>query len=1601
MKANHVLMTLVLLLASQWTWAQNWESGTQKTNSFYNYSSGNARYSKTEVWYDISTESDGKMEFGTTPLGAVAVDGIGLYAVVDDELIWVTGGGESLVAEDIAAGSYRVRITGRPTDKNGHGGNFVASYVLIPAEYVNDPEPNDTWERAYGIKSGNLQKGHLGYKRGKYTDLQDWYKIEVPDEGTLTFTTHTTTKLRLGSLNVYMMSEDGTDMKYRCSKDMDGYNKDTTIVYVVPDVAPGIYYIRLDRWNGYGSYEMRCTFTANSYKPDAAGNDTWDKALTLPFDTPIEGRLGYSYRETDLLDWYVIDVKEEGKLTFTTKTDVTLRLGSLNMYTLDRESNDTRYRNSKDMDGFNKDTMIVYEVPDVSIGKYYIRLDRWGGYGGYELTCYFTGHAAEADQEPNNEWKDALTLKSGPAVTGQLGYNYNNSTDLQDWYKIEVPKEGTVVLSTTTETTLRLGSLSIYSLNEQGTDTKFRNSKDMDGYSKDTTIVYTIPDMAPGTYYLRLDRWGGYGTYKLQYVHNPNAHENDPEPNDEWAQASLIESETTQEGCLGYRFRDYTDLQDWYKIVVPDEGAITFATTTETSLRLGSLNVYRLSDDGTDMKFRCSKDMDGFSKDTTIVYVVPDVAPGTYYIRLDRWGGYGGYKMEYTFTANRHEAEVAENDAWDKGTLIENNTTQQGRLGYSYNNTDIQDWYKIELDDEGSVTFKATTDVTLRLGSLNIYVPKKDNTSVTFRCSKDMDGNSKDTTVVYTIPDMAPGIYYIRLDRWGGYGGYDLQYIFTPSIYGADVAQNDSAQGATTIEAGSTQQGRLGYTYQDTDMRDWYRIDAPYVGNIVLSLSTETTLRAGSLTLYRPDGKDMKYITNKDMDGYNKDTTIVYNLNGRGAGTYYICLERWGGYGGYTLKYDFERNPFDRDNLQNSTFANRTPLEEGKTLSTTLGYAYTEQNSEDWYDLGMLHGRQIDVTICPDTSLTLVIGVVTLYKYKGDNGNGSPILENVVSERLERSQGTISYIDKDAEDSHYVICVPNYGSSYGGYTITFEGNEQEGIADLASANVKVMSEGRNTVRKGVPCENPITISNMSDQPSGEFLLAINVSENVNIIGFRMNGRHGTEYLPIDSVTIMDGGECEHTALFLVPNLDPWESYTFTMISEGEGDIAYANTRKEFHNGTNRIIITGTTFAVVTALGYVADAVIGEKIQDFITDQIADFFELNEDEANELAKYKKVTVDELNIQKKESGIVVYTAKAVVKKWLERVISVFPYGKIAVRSENILESLVDILPAVRRRVSLWMYRGYEYVSTKLDIIDGKAIITDVVASWDPNEMVGPQGVGDEHYIGETKTMNYRILFENKAEAGDAAYRVRVSDELDENVFDVSSVRFGETSHDGVGYNWEMKRDGNKLTWDIKGIELPPNINAPEGEGYVSFSVDLKPNLANGTKISNQATIIFDKNFPIETNVFTNTLDLVPPTTTMSTASFNATTDTINVVCSSEDAGSGVDSYLFFVSKNGEDYTYCGQSVTGSIGYPVTIGPDEDVYSFYVLASDNVGNIERMIPQAISFNTDIKAIRIVNDPNARLKVYTTDGRYVGDTISGLPKGIYIIGGKKVSIK
>lgn len=1602
-----LLLVMLALLVPIGLAAQYFESGTTKTNSFYNYSSGGTSYSKTEVWYAINVEQDGQVAFATVPLGNVRINGITLYALNGEELVSVASGGETLTVDDVQAGVYQVKISGRPTDSSGRGGNFTVSYLFTPARWVNDPEPNNAWQQAPELKSGAVQYGHLGYKYYGARDTEDWYRIDVPDEGTMTFTTTTETSLRLGSLNIYMVNADGTDVVYRTSKDMDGYKRDTTIIYNVVDVAPGTYYIKNTHYWGYGSYKLTYNFTPSSFAQDGLDNNTWQQAVALPFDQTVEGRMGYFYysSEVDNDDWYTIDVKEDGKLTFVTKSETTLRLGSLSLYTPKADATDVVYRTSKDMDAYSRDTTIVFEVPNVSAGVYYVRQQRYNGNGGYQLTCYFTSHSEQADPEPNNTWDQAILLKTGPSVTGQLGYDYQSSTDTKDWYKIEVPDESSVTFTTRSETTLRLGSLEVNMLNAEGTGVTYRTGKDMDGHGLDTTMVVTFPDLAAGTYYILLNRYNGYGTYTLQYICNPNSRQADPEPNNTWQEASLVESGVRQQGRLGYSYRsDSRDTQDWFRMVVPDEGSLTFSTSSETTLRLGSLNIYMLKADSTNVEYRTSKDMDGYGKDTTVTFVIPNAGPGTYWIKMDRYNGYGGYDLDYTFTPNVHQPDVAGNDTWQKASLLESNTTQEGRLGYFYRNSEMDndDWYKIEVPDEGSMTFNVTAETTLRLGSLNIYMLNADGTDVSYRTSKDMDAYNKDTTILYVVPDVAPGTYYIRQTRYNGNGGYKMQYVFTPSVYGADMA-GSTWQEAAPLESGTAQNGRLGYYYRrDTfNDKDFFKFDVSHDGAATFSVTAEKTLRLGSLTIYtlNDEGNNVNSRGSKDMDAYNRDTTITFSVSDLAPGTYYARMNQYNGYGGYVLHYEFDRNPYDRDDLNNSDFASRATLEEGKMLSTTLGYSYNKRNDYDWYDLGDIAGRQIDVTITPDTIRSLVLGVVELCKYNGMTDYGDPKLTTVASSRLERSQGTISYVHADMTPAHYVVKVPRY-NGYGGYTIIYGDPLGEGEV---RPSIALMTGGRNTVRKGVACENTITISNLCDQPSKFTMLSVDATDNIDILGFRLpNG----DYIPADSAAVTDS-----TYLFFVPRLEPWEQYTFTMISEGRGDYVIEHAPEYrievLPNGTHRIFGL-TTGIIVSALGSAAVRAAGDATLDWIANKLGNMiFDPNSPEAEEYAFITGKTIEELGLNKNMKNPAVYAGKGIADKALDQVLKKIPMLQTAYNVRelytNAKEALGHIGHVIKARIDYARQKknGYGWADWDeddfgLDLLDSKVAISDMVASWDPNEMVGPQGIGDEHYIGQTQTVNYRILFENKAEAGDAAYRIRINDELDENIFDVSTVRFGETSHDGVGYNWKMIREGNTLKWDIEGIELPPNVNAPEGEGYVSFRVDLKPGLSSGTEIKNKAVIIFDKNFPIETNEFVNTLDLLPPTTVMASATKIAA-DSVRVECQSLDDGSGVSYYLLFASRGEGDYQYMGQYYDNVMTCPVE-GNATD-YSFYVLTVDEVGNMELVPPQPIL--TGIRSVRSDVDLMATMRVYTLDGRYVGNSLKSLSKGIYVVNGRKYVVK
>jgi hypothetical protein len=273
------------------------------------------------------------------------------------------------------------------------------------------------------------------------------------------------------------------------------------------------------------------------------------------------------------------------------------------------------------------------------------------------------------------------------------------------------------------------------------------------------------------------------------------------------------------------------------------------------------------------------------------------------------------------------------------------------------------------------------------------------------------------------------------------------------------------------------------------------------------------------------------------------------------------------------------------------------------------------------------------------------------------------------------------------------------------------------------------------------------------------------------------------------------------------------------------------------------------------------------------------------------------------------------------------------------------------------------------------NGKAI-----QSGDPNDKSGPQGAGEQHYITGAEPSSYTIAFENKPEATAPAQDVVITDQLDVSRFDLSTfqlgpVNFGTTvvSPPASLSNWTTDvdlRPANKLIvrinagldkntgivrWTFTSLDpgtmqpsndplggfLPPNKTSPQGQGGVAFSVMPKAGLATNSQISNQATIVFDKNAPIDTNAYVNTIDNSNPTSSVTALSSSQPVHSFLVKWAGADTGSGLRDYTVFVSANGGPFTVWLADTTDTSRY--FYGNASTSYSFYTIARDLAGNVQ----------------------------------------------------------
>lgn len=325
---------------------------------------------------------------------------------------------------------------------------------------------------------------------------------------------------------------------------------------------------------------------------------------------------------------------------------------------------------------------------------------------------------------------------------------------------------------------------------------------------------------------------------------------------------------------------------------------------------------------------------------------------------------------------------------------------------------------------------------------------------------------------------------------------------------------------------------------------------------------------------------------------------------------------------------------------------------------------------------------------------------------------------------------------------------------------------------------------------------------------------------------------------------------------------------------------------------------------------------------------------------------------------------------------------------------------------------------------------------INAYDPNDILGYVAPSGSHYIGvNQKKLGYTIEFENDAtKATASAHKIVIKDKLDANIFDCNSIH---TSKIVIGkHEVDVDADGEfvktidmrpainalaevklnvssngeivycitsldpmtaESTTDMMAGILPINNENKDGEGYIVFDIKLKEGLADGTKIDNTASIIFDANDAISTPVWSNETDYILPVGYVDGIK-QIDANHINIEMNGIDERSGIWKYdLYYQAGVGSSWFPLAEELTSN-SYEMEVYDDID-YGFCVVATDKAGNKEvKSLSRDYSYlnggiTSSIDKVEM-NNSNLKGRVYDLSGRRV----KGKPtKGIYIIKGRK----
>jgi len=1385
-------------------------------------------------------------------------------------------------------------------------------------------------------------------------------------------------------------------------------------------------------------------------KNDIEPNNSFTQATFFPSTGTVQGRIAYDTKSSDANDYYYSVLPEDGTLRIVIDKNNTSNSSGADFYFY----------------VYNKNKSTLESLVKVNTSKGVLPTDTLDVFCRTADTMYFMISGSDCytysfhyyvvpsgvkDAEPNNTFAQATFFSPTQTVQGRIAYN-STSIEKKDYFYTILPDDGTLRVIIDKNNVSNSSGADFYfnvynkSTSNIGSLTKVNTSKGI--HPTDTVDIYC---RTADTVYFLVDASTCY-SYSFRYYMVPSGVK-DAEPNNSFSEATFFAPTQTVQGRIAYNSNS-VERKDYFYTILPNDGTLRMIIDkNNVSNSSGAdfyFDVYNMSkaNIGSLTKVNTSKGI--HPTDTVDIYCR---AADTVYFMVDASTCYS-YSFRYMMISP-WPSDIEPNNTIGLAKTISLKDTLRGKVGYSSSQPDQNDYYRYILTERSVITTYLTFNNTSNTTQADFYIYFLDKKGGNIRSRSYVNqsrGNHNDSLVINCLPGDT---LYIRF-----MGSLCFSYSATFKVR--------SAQPKVKILAAQTgnEYGFVART-ENADWLEWnfdngVKSKMKHVSQ-TFNLGGYNVKLQGKNTACNLLGKDSLLVTVKGIEQYIPKKAgiggdMMMQVYGGGLDTSVkVILTK-----GSANLIPFSKNVNKKGNLLSAEFDLHL-ADSGKYDVTII----LPGETPIFFPKGFLM-EKFSYPFCkaevtgPDRWR---INRSTVFSLDVSNG-GNVTANTVVVGFIYPANVEVKFIPKQ------------YRLDPKATTVITEGTETFSLSNAATAQFGDSASKPQRIDSllGAPFDGYMLYLIIPKVPHNStvslpFTATTKTSGNPYFYSFTHHpNMYGSCQTPHWSNT---------TNMFMAESIDaldmaagqtknvPAKALTKSL-KVGQKHLAHAGALMGAHfdawwNGyevtpemygiLNAELDEANAYAVQTATDEVGTALLEAGVGKMLKNNAVK----NEWWNKTMANNSNVSpesfdnfIDQLNALNSSSQRLEGLSKMLknVKdlKTLDE--------KIAA-----LQKMKDDCPELAEQIDELLNLTDEELNHK----DPNKKPTRSVQSMDPNEIFGPEGVLASRYMRNGDALNYMITCENHDTATAPAQIVTITDTLNPAHFDLSTFTFGNVF---IGNKSMRLLSGRNefygelslypeiplyakvvakldtktgiITWSFVGIDtltgdlpvdplmglLPPNTNPPFGEAGVNYTVKLRSDIPNGTKVNNTANIIFDENEPIRTNTWSNIIDLSPPTSVINKV-YLENTRTIKLLVSAADGESGVSTYKVYTSVDGGIWFPIGSEIEDTL---TILGEPSKEYRFYVSSEDNVGNRENKTPKSegqvntLDFNKqlvtegfklfpnpgsgelsvlssltvrncDISVINIIGVEVLSMKSDLYQGQVASIDITELPDGVYFV--------